>query len=149
MRKLLILQGANMNWLGRREPELYGTTTSSELDARLRDYASTRSFEIEILYTNHEGEAIERLYVAATAGDIDAVVMNPGGFSYCGYALRDCVKSIAIPVVEVHLTNHYARDIHSVSASAARGILMGFGINTYFLAVDAALDIAAETSRKN
>src|ERR1700694_4797377 len=99
MRKLLILQGANMNWLGRREPELYGTTTSSELDARLRDYASARNFEIEILYTNHEGEAIERLYAAATAGDINAVVMNPGGFSYSGYALRDCVKSIKIPVV--------------------------------------------------
>ena len=62
-----------MNWLGRREPELYGTTTSSELDARPRDYASTRRFEIEIPYTNHEGEAIERLYAAATAGNIDAV----------------------------------------------------------------------------
>jgi 3-dehydroquinate dehydratase-2 len=149
MLKLLILQGANMNWLGRRQPELYGTTTAAELDARLRDYALTKGFEIEILYTNHEGEAIERLYAAATAGDIDAVVMNPGGFSYSGYALRDCVKSIAIPVVELHLTNHYARDIHSVSASAARGILMGLGINTYFRAVDAALDIAAEISRKN
>jgi 3-dehydroquinate dehydratase-2 len=149
MPRLLILQGANLNWLGRREPELYGTTTSSELDARLRDYASARNFEIEIVYTNLEGEAIDRLYAAAMAGNIDVVVMNPGGFSYSGYALRDCVKSIKIPVVEVHLTNHYARDIHSVSASAARGILMGFGINTYFRAVDAALDIAVEISRKN
>ncbi len=149
MPRLMILQGANMNWLGRREPELYGTTTSSELDARLRDYASARNFEIEIVYTNLEGEAIDRLYAAATAGNVDVVVMNPGGFSYAGYALRDCVKSIKIPVVELHLTNHYARDIHSVSASAARGVLMGFGINTYFRAVDAALDIAAEISRKN
>lgn len=138
--KLLILQGANMNWLGRREPELYGRTTAAELDRMLRAYAAERGFEIEIVYTNHEGEAIECLYGAAEGG-VDAVVMNPGGFTYSGYALRDCVKGITVPVVELHMTNHYSRDIHSVCASAARGVLMGFGVNTYFRAIDAALDI--------
>lgn len=140
MPKLLILQGANMNWLGRREPELYGHTTAAELDAGLRDYAEKRGFMIDIVYTNHEGEAIDCLY-RAVADRVDAVVLNPGGFSYAGYALRDCIKGITIPVVELHLTNHYARNIHSITAAASRGVLMGFGVNTYFRAVDAALDI--------
>lgn len=142
MPKLLVLQGANMNWLGRREPELYGRTTAAELDARLRDYAEKRGFAIEIVYTNHEGEAIDCLY-RAVEDRVDAVVLNPGGFSYAGYALRDCIKGITIPVIELHLTNHYARNIHSITASASRGVLMGFGVNTYFRAVDAALDIVA------
>jgi 3-dehydroquinate dehydratase II len=142
MPKLLVLQGANMNWLGQREPELYGRTTAAELDAKLREYAQKGGFSIDIVYTNHEGEAIECLY-RAVADRVDAVVLNPGGFSYAGYALRDCIKGITVPVVELHMTNHYARDIHSVTASASRGVLMGFGVNTYFRAVDAALDIVA------
>jgi 3-dehydroquinate dehydratase-2 len=149
MPKVLVLQGANMNWLGKRQPELYGTTTAAELDQMLERYAAEKSAGIEIFYTNHEGEAIERLYRAATDGDIDVVVMNPGGFSYSGYALRDCVKGITIPVVELHLTNHYIRDIHSATASAARGVLMGLGIGTYFRAFDAALQIAEEASPKS
>jgi 3-dehydroquinate dehydratase-2 len=146
MPKILVLQGANMNWLGKREPELYGTTTADDLDRMLRAYAEERGFEIQIVYTNHEGEAIDHLYRVAE-GDADAVLMNPGGFSYSGYALRDCIKSITVPVVEVHMTNHYARNIHSVSASAARGVLMGFGIKTYFRGLDAALDLVREDSR--
>jgi 3-dehydroquinate dehydratase-2 len=140
MPKLLVLQGANMNWLGKREPELYGRTTAIELDAGLRDYAEKRQFTIEIVYTNHEGEAIECLY-HAVEDHVDAVVLNPGGFSYAGFALRDCIKGIKIPVIELHMTNHYTRNIHSVTASASHGVLMGFGINTYFRAVDAALDL--------
>ncbi len=129
MPKLLILQGANMNWLGHREPELYGRTTASELDAGLRNYAEKRQFTIEIVYTNHEGEAIECLY-HAVEDKVDAVVLNPGGFSYAGFALRDCIKGIKIPVIELHMTNHYARNIHSITAAASRGVLMGFGVNT-------------------
>lgn len=140
MPKLLVLQGANMNWLGRREPEVYGRTTAAELDAMLRRYADERGFAIEIVYTNLEGEAIDTLY-GAVANGVDAVIMNPGGFSYAGYALRDCVKGIPLPVIEVHLTNHYSRNIHSVSAAAARGVLLGLGLQTYFRAIDAALDI--------
>ena len=145
MPKILVLQGANMNWLGRREPELYGRTTAAELDAGLREYAAQRGFTVEIVYTNLEGEAIDCLYRAAE-NRVDAVVLNPGGFSYAGYALRDCIKGITIPVVELHLTNHYARNIHSVTASASRGVLMGFGVKTYFRAVDAALEIVAEAA---
>jgi 3-dehydroquinate dehydratase-2 len=142
MPKILVLQGANMMWLGKREPHLYGTTTAAELDNMLRAYATERGFAIEIVYTNHEGETIDTLYRAATDGT-DATVFNPGGFSYSGYAIRDCIKSITVPVVEVHLTNHYARDIHCVTAAAAKGVLMGFGIRTYFRGIDAALDLVS------
>lgn len=142
MTKILLLQGANMNWLGHREPDKYGTTTAAELDARLRDYAKEKGFDLEIRYTNIEGEAIDILY-AAEQGDVDCVVMNPGGFCLAGYALRDCMLGIKLPVVEVHMTNHYARRIESVTGSAARGILLGLGIDTYFLGMDAALRIVA------
>lgn len=134
------MQGANLNWLGLREPEKYGTTTAEELDEMIRRHAEERGFDVEILYCNGEGQAIDALY-AATGKGVDAVVMNPGGFSYAGYALRDCVLGIEIPVIDVHLTNHYERGIHCVTSAAAMGVIMGLGIGGYFLALDAALEL--------
>ena len=134
------MQGANLNWLGRREPEKYGTTTADELDAMIRRHAEKRGFDVEILYCNGEGQAIDALY-AATGKGVDAAVMNPGGFSYAGYALRDCVLGIEMPVIDIHITNHYTRDIHCVTSAAARGVIMGLGIGGYFLALDAALEL--------
>lgn len=144
MTKILLLQGANMEWLGFREPHLYGSTTAAELDAMMRDYASEHQVELEIAYSNQEGAAIDRLYAHARARDLDAIILNPGGFSYSGYALRDCIKAVGIPVVELHMTNHYQRNIHSVVASASVGVVMGFGIDTYFLALDAALRVVRQ-----
>lgn len=141
MTKILILQGANLNWLGRREPEKYGTTTAEELDAKIRRHAERSEIDVEIVYCNAEGQAIDALYDAALRG-VSAVVMNPGGFSYAGYALRDCIQGIEVPLVEVHITNHYARGIHSVTSSAAHGIVMGLGIRGYFVALDVAADLA-------
>ncbi len=140
MTRILVLQGANVNWLGLREPEKYGTTTAEELDAMIRRHAEKRGFDVEILYCNGEGQAIDALYAAAGKG-VDAVVMNPGGFSYAGYALRDCVLGIEMPVVDIHLTNHYERGIHGVTGAAAQGVIMGFGIGGYFLALNAALEL--------
>lgn len=138
MTKLLVLQGANMNWLGRRQPEIYGRTTADELDALLRAHAAGHGYEIEIAYHNHEGDAIDALYAAET-GDVDAVVMNPGGLCYTGYALRDCMKGIELPVIEIHLSNHYTRGIESVTAEAAKGVFMGLGIDIYIAGLEAAL----------
>lgn len=142
MTKILLLQGANMEWLGFREPHLYGSTTAAELDALMHSYARERQVELEIAYSNQEGAAIDLIYAHARAKDLDAIVLNPGGFSYSGYALRDCIKAVGIPVVELHMTNHYQRDIHSVVASASVGVVMGFGIDTYLLALDAAMRVA-------
>lgn len=138
MTKLLVLQGANLSSLGLREPEKYGSTTAAELDSRICAYAAECGVDVEVSYCNGEGDAIDRLYDAQRNGT-DAVVMNPGGFSYAGYALRDCIQGIALPVVEIHITNHFARNIHSVTAAAAKGLVMGFGIDGYFIALDAAL----------
>ena len=141
MPKILVLQGANMNWLGIREPDKYGSTTAAELDERIRRYAGEKGFEVEIVYTNLEGEAIDVLYRAHEEG-VDAVVMNPGGFTYSGHALADCIRGIKVPVVEVHMTNHYLRQIRSATGAAARCVFLGLGAQTYFHGLDAALYLA-------
>ena len=134
--KLLLIQGANMEWLGKRQPEFYGTTTAAELDAILHEEAKRHGVDLEIVYTNLEGEAIGRIYQAARDG-ADGVMMNPAGFSYAGYALRDCLIGADLPYVEVHMTNIEARGFHSVVAVAADGLVTGMGIDSYRLGLDA------------
>ena len=116
--KILLLQGANLSYLGRREPELYGTTTATELYSIMSAHARTHGYDIEIFYTHIEGEAIGRLYRAVDEG-FDGVGMNPGGFTYSGYALRDCLRALPFPYIEVHITNLDKRGIHSVIAEVA------------------------------
>jgi 3-dehydroquinate dehydratase-2 len=120
--KVLLLQGANLSYLGRREPELYGTTSAAELDAMLRAHAQAHGYDIEIFYTHVEGEAIGRLYRAGDEG-FDGVVMNPGGFTYNGYALRDRLRALPFPYIEVHMTNIDKRNIHSVIAEVSVGVI--------------------------
>lgn len=91
MIQILLVQGANLTYLGKREPAIYGTTTAAELDAMLQAHARERGYTPDIFYTNVEGEAINRIYQAADMG-ASGLVMNPAGFSYAGYALRDCIK---------------------------------------------------------
>ncbi len=138
MPKILLIQGANMSLLGVRQPEIYGKTTAAELDRMLLDYAKKKGFELEIFYTNSEGECMDRI-IKAYQDKVDALVMNPGGFTFFGKAIGDTVKGVSIPYVEVHLSNHFVRDIHSVIAEAAQGVIMGLGIQVYFLGLDAAL----------
>ncbi|MEI8403106.1 MAG: type II 3-dehydroquinate dehydratase [Alcaligenaceae bacterium] len=138
MTKLLVLQGANMAYLGRRQPELYGTTTAAELDQMLYEHARTNAYDLEIFYTHVEGEAISRLYQAVDEG-IEGVVMNPAGFLYAGYALRDCLRAVSFPYIEVHITNIEKRGMHSVLAEASVGVIAGFGLKSYLLGLDAML----------
>ncbi len=91
MTKILLLQGANLTFLGRREPEIYGSTSPAELDAMLQRHAQDHGYQLEIFYTNIEGEAINRIYEATDEG-FDGLVMNPAGFTYAGFALKDCIK---------------------------------------------------------
>lgn len=140
--KILLVQGANMAYLGKRQPEIYGTTTAAELDAMLQKQAAARGFTLDIFYTHIEGEAIGRIYDAADAG-VDAVVINPAGFLHAGYALRDCLKALKVPVIEVHMSNIDKRGLHSVTAEAALGVIAGFGLRSYAIALDAAADLAA------
>lgn len=145
MERILLLQGANMNALGRRQPELYGTTTATELDAMLLGHASTHRYRLDIFYTNSEGEAIDRLYAAADEG-VQGLVMNPAGFNDAGYALRDCVLALPFPYVEVHMTNVEKRGIRSVLAPAAAGGVYGFGVHSYVLGLEAMLMLLRKES---
>jgi 3-dehydroquinate dehydratase-2 len=138
MRKLLLIQGPNMSYLGRRQPEIYGTTTAKQLDALLLRHARAQGYALEIFYTHSESAAIERLYAAAEEG-VNGVVMNPAGFLFAGYPLRDCLRAIPIPYIEVHMSNIERRGIHSILAETAVGVIAGFGVQSYVLGLEAML----------
>jgi len=134
--KLLLIQGANMEYLGRRQPELYGTTSAKELDALLRRHARSLGVTLDIVYTNTEGEAVSAVYRADRA-NIDGILFNPAGFLHAGHALCDCLKSIRAPAIEIHMTNIDKRGYGSVTSEAAIGMIAGFGVDSYILALDA------------
>lgn len=134
--KLLLIQGANMEYLGKRQPELYGTTTARQLDAAIRRRARELGVSVEIFYTNVEGEAVSAIYKADRAR-FDGLLFNPAGFLHAGYALRDCLRSIAMPAIEIHMTNIEKRGFGSITAAAAVGMIAGFGTDSYLLALEA------------
>ncbi len=138
MLKILLVQGPNMSYLGKRQPELYGRTTAAQLDALLLAHARANGYRLEIFYTHSESEAIERLYRAADE-KLDGLVMNPAAFLFAGYALRDCLRAVPLPYVEVHMTNIERRGIRSILAETAVGMVAGFGVRSYVLGIEALL----------
>jgi 3-dehydroquinate dehydratase II len=140
MTKILLLQGPNLNWLGRREVDKYGTTTLEDLHASLRRHAGARSYELDVFQTNVEGLAIDRVY-AATEDGTDVLVANPAGMTYAGYAFRDCIRAVkpVLPYIEVHILHLDHRGTASVPGTAADGVVHGFGVRGYLLALEAAL----------
>jgi 3-dehydroquinate dehydratase II len=141
MRAILVLHGPNLNLLGQREPGVYGTLTLADVDAAIARHASTRGVRVECRQSNHEGALVDAVQQAAGRG-FDAIVLNPGAFTHYSYALRDAIAGIALPVVEAHLSNVYAREPfrhHSVTAAVCRGQVSGFGLQSYLLGMDAAI----------
>jgi 3-dehydroquinate dehydratase-2 len=139
--KILMLQGANMNYLGRREPERYGTTTAAEVDSMMESYASERGVDLEIFYTNIEGEAINRIFRANDEG-VDGLLMNPAGFQYAGFALRDCLAAVkpTLPYVEVHITHRsITGGLQTLTAEMCEGLVLGFGTDSYLIGFDGLL----------
>ncbi len=136
--RVLLVQGANMASLGRRQPELYGTTTARELDALVRRHARSRRVDLQIFYASREGDAVSAIQVAARSG-IDGILFNPAGFLHSGHGLADCLRSVGVPAIEVHVTNIEKRGRRSVTASVAAGVVAGFGVDSYRLAFDALL----------
>ena len=135
---LLLLQGPNMAYLGKREPHIYGTTTAAELDTMCLAHAKERGYALDIFYTNHEGAAIERVYAAEQQG-VAGIVMNPATFSRNGYGLATCLRSVPMPYIELHISNIEKRQLPSITAAEAAGVVFGFGLDSYFIALDAML----------
>lgn len=136
---VLLLQGPNMNYLGKRQPELYGRTTAAELDAICYDHAQQIGLKLSIFYTNSEGAALDRIYKAVEEEDMAGIVMNPAAWSVgsAGTSMRYCLMSIDRPYVEVHLRNQYQMKNVSTLADLAIGVVQGFGIHSYILGLDA------------
>jgi 3-dehydroquinate dehydratase-2 len=137
---VLVLNGPNLNLLGAREPEIYGRDTLDDIAARLTDQASALGIEIDLRQSNHEGHLVDWLHEAGARG-AKAVLLNPGGLTHTSVALHDAIKSISVPVIEVHLSNPQAREEFrhvSFVAMAAKGTIAGFGPASYALALDAA-----------
>jgi 3-dehydroquinate dehydratase II len=135
-----VLNGPNLNLLGIREPEIYGSDTLDDIAARLADKAEALGLEIDMRQSNHEGHLIDWLHEAQARG-ARAVLLNPGGLTHTSVALHDAVKAIDVPVIEIHLSNPHARESfrrRSFVAPAARGTIAGFGPVGYELALDAA-----------
>jgi len=136
--KVLILHGPNLNLLGTREPEVYGSLTLAEIDGKVRERAAELGVDVEFAQSNAEGELIDR--IQASPKDFDAIVFNPGGYSHTSVAIRDAVAATRIPTVEVHLSNPSAReDFRKVDlvAGACTGVVAGFGWHSYVMALEA------------
>jgi len=137
---IFVLNGPNLNLLGMREPEIYGSDTLDDIAGALEDRARELGVSVDVRQSNHEGHLIDWLHEAQASG-AKAVILNPGGFSHTSVALHDAVKAITTPVIEVHLSNPQAREPfrrRSYVAAAARGTIAGFGPLGYQLALDAA-----------
>jgi 3-dehydroquinate dehydratase II len=147
MRRILLVQGANLTYLGKREPAMYGSTTPAQLDAMLQDHAHANGYELTIYYTNVEGDAINHIYEAADRG-VDGIVMNPAGFSYAGYALKDCLKGVGLPYVEVHISHLAKRHIQCVLSDVSDGVIFGFGLYGYILGLEAMLHLLAGQGKR-
>ncbi len=142
MTRIHVLNGPNLNLLGRREPEIYGRDTLADIEARLVTWGDARAVRIDFRQSNHEGVLIDWLHEADE--EADGVILNPGGLTHGSVALLDAIQAISIPLVEVHLSNIHAREdfrARSLTARGAVGIIAGFGALGYELAAEALLGL--------
>jgi 3-dehydroquinate dehydratase II len=139
---ILVIHGPNLNLLGTREPDIYGTTTLAQIDAELAKLAADRNARLSSFQSNHEGALIDRVQAARNDG-VDFIVINPGGLTHTSVALRDALAGVSLPFIEVHLSNVYQREPfrrRSYFSDLAVGVVAGLGAAGYRLAVQYALD---------
>ena len=140
--RIVVIHGPNLNLLGDREPQVYGRETLEEIDRRLLNTATQRGAKLESFQSNHEGALIERVH-AAKKQKSTFIIINPGGYTHSSVALRDALAAVAIPFIEVHLSNIHAREAfrqHSYFSDLAVGVVCGLGSRGYDLALDYALE---------
>ena len=135
--KILVLNGPNLSTLGKRQPEIYGTQTLAQLEAALRERAHALGCQVQCIQSNHEGALID--HIEREGAQSDGIILNPGGLTHTSVALYDALRACQKPVVEVHLSNLFAREEYrqrSVTAAAAVGIVSGLGFSSYLLALE-------------
>lgn len=140
--KILVLHGPNLNLLGGREPEVYGSMTLEDINVKLVEFGKSLGADVKCLQSNHEGALIDALHDARKWAN--GVVFNPGGYTHTSVALRDAITAIGIPVVEVHLSNVHAREEfrqHSMISAVCVGQVVGFGWKSYLFGLEAILDL--------
>jgi 3-dehydroquinate dehydratase II len=140
-KKILLLNGPNLNLLGSREPEVYGHTTLADIEAEAQTQVNAAGASLSCLQSNHEGALIDRIQAAKAEG-VSFIVINPGGFTHTSVALRDALAGVAIPFIEVHISNIQQRETfrhQSFLSGIATGVICGLGIDGYRLALDFAL----------
>ncbi|MFI0399157.1 MAG: type II 3-dehydroquinate dehydratase [Thiolinea sp.] len=139
---ILVLNGPNLNLLGQREPTQYGYTTLADVEKLCADTAKRLGFEVKCLQSNHEGVLLDAIHEAGRGvkdGSVLGVVMNPGAYTHTSIALHDAIKGAEVPLIEVHISNVHAREEfrhHSYVSPAAAGIVVGFGVDGYVLAIE-------------
>lgn len=146
--RILVLHGPNLNLLGKREPEIYGHQTLADIDASLRASAKLLAVEIECFQSNHEGELIDR--IQAAMGQAEGILINPGGYTHTSVALRDALVASRLPIVEVHLSNVFARESfrqHSYVSPIAVGVISGLGAQGYRFGLEALVAQATAQGR--
>ncbi|WP_210365899.1 type II 3-dehydroquinate dehydratase [Bacillus sp. REN3] len=139
MKKILLLNGPNLNRLGKREPGIYGVKTLADLEARMARLGQEKQMEIICFQSNYEGELIDKIHEAEDA-DFAGIIFNPGAFTHYSYAIRDAIAGIQCPVIEVHISNVYEREAFrhkSVIAPVSKGQIAGLGLLGYELALEA------------
>jgi len=145
--KVLIIHGPNLNLLGQREREIYGSASLEEINQRLKDLALEEGVELETKQSNHEGEIVD--WIGQSKDHYDILIINPGAYTHTSIAIRDAITACKIPSIEVHLSNIYSREEFrhkSLIAPVCLGQISGFGINSYLLALKAAIDIVRSHS---
>lgn len=141
-RRVLVLHGPNLQLLGTREPEIYGSTTLAQLNEELEELGSQLGLEVECLQSNHEGVWLDA--IGESSARAQGLVINPGAWTHTSLAIHDALRSISLPVIEVHLSNLYARESQrhqSLSAPPCKGVIMGLGVDSYRLAIRALASI--------
>ena len=147
---VLVIHGPNLNLLGEREPEVYGRTRLADIDNELKRLGRELEMKVETFQSNSEGGIVDRIQKAR--GKCDVLLINPGAYTHTSVAIRDAIAAVNIPVIEVHLSNVYRREPfrhHSTIADIAHGRIMGFGAESYSLALRAARTIAEESRRRS
>ena len=142
MTQILLLNGPNLNLLGTREPQVYGRETLADVEAMVKAIGAARGAAIDCFQRNHEGALIDRIHAARLDGT-GWIVVNPGGLTHTSVALRDALAGVAIPFTEVHVSNVHKREAfrhHSFLSEIAAGVIVGFGVAGYAMALNAALD---------